>query len=159
MIEHDTWVRISRLLTELIEWFAARMLRLLADKWEGEAADAVVVAVLRYLDDARLLCAATASIDPDAAHPPDMPVPRVPLGQSPSSAGSRYLASVLDAGEPPPAEPPPDGAPGMGAMYPPAARGRGDDDAEHATAGYLVTADHCNGLIGNLPRVAPPVIQ
>ena len=94
MIEHDPWAQISRLLTDLIELFAARMLRLLAEKWEGDTADAVVIAVLRYLDDARLLCAATASIDPDATDPPDLPVPRTPVRGSTASVGGGTLSRV-----------------------------------------------------------------
>ncbi|NKS24617.1 hypothetical protein GS505_01825 [Rhodococcus hoagii] len=44
--------------------------------------------------------------------------------------------------------------PGAGA----GARGRGDDDAEHRTPGYLVNVDNGSELIGNLPLAAPPVI-
>ena len=39
-----------------------------------------------------------------------------------------------------------------------AGRGQGDQDKEHKTAGYLVTLDNGNELIGKLPPVAPPVI-
>ncbi len=49
------------------------------------------------------------------------------------------------------------GTPGMGML--PAARGAGrDDESEHSTPGYLVTADNGTELVGNLPRVAPPVL-
>lgn len=46
-----------------------------------------------------------------------------------------------------------------GGMIPGAgARGRGDDDNEHKTPGYLVNVDNGSDLIGNLPLAAPPVI-
>lgn len=51
------------------------------------------------------------------------------------------------------------GGAATGGMMPGAgARGRGDDDAEHKTPGYLVNVDNGSELIGNLPLAAPPVI-
>lgn len=51
------------------------------------------------------------------------------------------------------------GGAATGGMMPGAgARGRGDDDAEHRTPGYLVNVDNGSELIGNLPLAAPPVI-
>ncbi|WP_430331841.1 hypothetical protein [Rhodococcus sp. ACT016] len=51
------------------------------------------------------------------------------------------------------------GAPGGSGMMPGAgARGRGEDDDEHKTPGYLVNVDNGNELIGKLPLAAPPVI-
>ncbi|WP_433611683.1 hypothetical protein [Prescottella agglutinans] len=51
------------------------------------------------------------------------------------------------------------GAPGGSGMMPGAgARGRGEDDNEHKTPGYLVNVDNGNELIGKLPLAAPPVI-
>lgn len=50
------------------------------------------------------------------------------------------------------------GAAGGGMMPGAGARGRGDDDAEHKTPGYLVNVDNGSELIGNLPLAAPPVI-
>ncbi|MDH6680604.1 hypothetical protein M2284_004833 [Rhodococcus sp. LBL1] len=51
------------------------------------------------------------------------------------------------------------GAPGGTGMMPGAgARGRGEDDNEHKTPGYLVNVDNGNELIGKLPLAAPPVI-
>jgi len=53
------------------------------------------------------------------------------------------------------------GAPGGTGMMPGAgagARGRGEDDSEHKTPGYLVNVDNGNELIGKLPLAAPPVI-
>ncbi|MBY6539943.1 hypothetical protein HQ325_14790 [Rhodococcus sp. BP-349] len=46
---------------------------------------------------------------------------------------------------------------GPGAMMP-GSRAGGDQDGEHTTAGYLVTADNGDRLVGELPLVAPPVI-
>ncbi|NKS22315.1 hypothetical protein GS467_14020 [Rhodococcus hoagii] len=51
------------------------------------------------------------------------------------------------------------GGAATGGMMPGAgARGRGDDDAENKTPGYLVNVDNGSELIGNLPLAAPPVI-
>ncbi|BDC71903.1 WXG100 family type VII secretion target [Prescottella equi] len=50
------------------------------------------------------------------------------------------------------------GAVGGGMMPGAGARGRGEDDAEHKTPGYLVNVDNGSELIGNLPLAAPPVI-
>ncbi|MFC7451232.1 PPE domain-containing protein [Rhodococcus daqingensis] len=50
------------------------------------------------------------------------------------------------------------GAPGMGAMAPGGARGGGDEDTEHRTPGYLVSVQNGSELIGDLPKVAPPVL-
>ncbi|NKS79379.1 hypothetical protein GS539_28620 [Rhodococcus hoagii] len=50
------------------------------------------------------------------------------------------------------------GAAGGGMMPGAGARGRGEDDAEHKTPGYLVNVDNGSELIGNLPLAAPPVI-
>ncbi|RVW02684.1 PPE domain-containing protein [Rhodococcus xishaensis] len=50
-------------------------------------------------------------------------------------------------------------APGAAGMVPGAgARGRGEDDNEHKTPGYLVDVDNGNELIGRLPLAAPPVL-
>lgn len=49
------------------------------------------------------------------------------------------------------------GAPG-GGMAPGAGKGKGDDDKEHKTPSYLVSVDNGNELIGELPKVAPPVL-
>ncbi|MBY6706110.1 hypothetical protein HQ308_04765 [Rhodococcus sp. BP-241] len=46
---------------------------------------------------------------------------------------------------------------GPGAMMP-GSRAGGDQDGDHTTAGYLVTADNGDRLVGELPLVAPPVI-
>ena len=46
---------------------------------------------------------------------------------------------------------------GPGGMMP-GSRAGGDQDSEHRTAGYLVTADNGDDLVGELPLVAPPVI-
>ncbi|WP_157108345.1 hypothetical protein [Aldersonia kunmingensis] len=40
----------------------------------------------------------------------------------------------------------------------PGARGKGEDDKEHKSPGYLVTLENGNELIGQLPLTAPPVI-
>jgi hypothetical protein len=40
----------------------------------------------------------------------------------------------------------------------PGSRAGGDQDGDHTTAGYLVTADNGDRLVGELPLVAPPVI-
>ncbi|WP_164877598.1 hypothetical protein [Prescottella agglutinans] len=72
-------------------------------------------------------------------------------GASPSAAaGGTGGASA--AGRP--------GAAGGTGMMPGAggARGRGEDDSEHKTPGYLVNVDNGNELIGKLPLAAPPVI-
>ncbi|WP_275074014.1 PPE domain-containing protein [Prescottella equi] len=51
------------------------------------------------------------------------------------------------------------GGAATGGMMPGAgARGRGEDDAEHKTPGYLVNVDNGSELIGDLPLAAPPVI-
>lgn len=51
------------------------------------------------------------------------------------------------------------GAPGMGmGGMAPGARGKGDDDGEHKTPSYLINIDNGNELIGDMPKVAPPVI-
>lgn len=50
------------------------------------------------------------------------------------------------------------GAAGGGMMPGAGARGRGEDDTEHKTPGYLVNVDNGSELIGNLPLAAPPVI-
>ncbi|WP_165497177.1 PPE domain-containing protein [Rhodococcus sp. ABRD24] len=51
------------------------------------------------------------------------------------------------------------GTAAVGGMAPgAAARGRGDDDQEHKTPGYLMNVDNGNELIGKLPLAAPPVI-
>lgn len=50
-------------------------------------------------------------------------------------------------------------APGAAGMVPGAgARGRGDDDNQHKTPGYLVNVDNGSELVGRLPLAAPPVI-
>ena len=46
----------------------------------------------------------------------------------------------------------------MGGIAPHGARGKGEDDKEHKTAAYLVNVENANELIGDMPRVAPPVI-
>ncbi|WP_187776285.1 hypothetical protein [Antrihabitans cavernicola] len=51
------------------------------------------------------------------------------------------------------------GAGGMGGMFPPGGRGKGDEDGEHKTPSYLITLENGNNLIGDLPKVAPPVIE
>lgn len=50
------------------------------------------------------------------------------------------------------------GAAGAGMMPGAGARGRGDDESEHKTPGYLVNVDNGSELIGKLPLAAPPVI-
>lgn len=51
------------------------------------------------------------------------------------------------------------GAPGAhGGMAPGGVAGRREEDKEHRTAEYLVNEEHLNELIGDLGRVAPPVI-
>ncbi|TQF65593.1 hypothetical protein FK531_21075 [Rhodococcus spelaei] len=50
------------------------------------------------------------------------------------------------------------GAAGMGGMGHAGTRAAGEDDEEHRTPGYLVNVDNGNELIGDLPRVAPPVL-
>ncbi len=49
------------------------------------------------------------------------------------------------------------GAPG-GGMAPGAGKGKGDEDKEHKTPSYLISVDNGNELIGELPKVAPPVL-
>jgi hypothetical protein len=36
--------------------------------------------------------------------------------------------------------------------------GRGEEDGEHRSASYLVNADNGNEIVGDLGKVAPPVI-
>ncbi|MCX5042275.1 hypothetical protein OG921_03590 [Aldersonia sp. NBC_00410] len=51
------------------------------------------------------------------------------------------------------------GAAGMGGMAGGhGARGKGDEDKEHRSPGYLVTVDNGKELIGEMPKIAPPVI-
>ncbi|CAM3064457.1 PPE domain-containing protein [Prescottella defluvii] len=50
------------------------------------------------------------------------------------------------------------GMAGAGMMPGAGARGRGEDESEHKTPGYLVNVDNGSELIGNLPLAAPPVI-
>lgn len=45
---------------------------------------------------------------------------------------------------------------GMGGMG--AGRGKGADDYEHDTPSYLITQEHGSEIVGELPRVSPPVI-
>lgn len=74
------------------------------------------------------------------------PTPGAP-GTAPTPAGS--------PGAPAPGR---HGAPGMGGMHPPGARGRGEDDDEHKIPSYLVNVHNGNALIGKIDKVAPPVI-
>ncbi|MGW0177335.1 hypothetical protein ACWDUM_26235 [Rhodococcus sp. NPDC003322] len=73
----------------------------------------------------------------------------VPGGPAAAGSAAAPAAAAGAAGRP--------GMPGAG-MMPAGARGRGDDDTEHATPGYLVNVDNGNDLVGNLPLVAPPVL-
>ncbi|MGW5075770.1 hypothetical protein [Rhodococcus sp. NPDC004095] len=73
----------------------------------------------------------------------------VPGGPAVAGSAATPAAATGAAGRP--------GMPGAG-MMPAGARGRGDDDTEHATPGYLVNVDNGNDLVGNLPLVAPPVL-
>ncbi|GAB2661060.1 hypothetical protein GCM10027068_46400 [Prescottella soli] len=72
-------------------------------------------------------------------------------GAAATGAGGATGGAAAAAGRP--------GAPGGSGMMPGAgARGRGEDDNEHKTPGYLVNVDNGNELIGKLPLAAPPVI-
>ncbi|MFD4468357.1 hypothetical protein ACFWPA_08700 [Rhodococcus sp. NPDC058505] len=79
-------------------------------------------------------------------------IPGGAVGTTAGAAGGGGGAAGAGAGAP--------GRPGMpgAGMIPAAARGRGEDDTEHATPGYLVTVDNGNDLVGSLPLVAPPVL-
>ncbi|MCX5043403.1 PPE family protein [Aldersonia sp. NBC_00410] len=71
-------------------------------------------------------------------------------GVAGAGAGGNAASGVAAAGRP--------GAPGMGGMAPHGSRGRGETDTEHKTPDYLVNVDNANDLIGEMPKVAPPVI-
>ncbi|MFD4368455.1 hypothetical protein [Rhodococcus sp. NPDC058521] len=74
--------------------------------------------------------------------------PQKPGAVSPGQASGARAAGGAGAGRM-----------GMGgAMMPPGARGKGDDDTEHKTPDYLVNVQNGNELIGDLPRGAPPVL-
>ncbi|WP_378733832.1 hypothetical protein [Nocardia brasiliensis] len=65
------------------------------------------------------------------------------------------------ASAPPAATPGRPGAPGMAGypgMFAPGIRGRGEDDDEHKTPGYLRTEEHAKELLGEVERTVPPVI-
>ncbi|RVW05978.1 PPE domain-containing protein [Rhodococcus spongiicola] len=74
-------------------------------------------------------------------------------GANPAAAGATAGTAGTGSASARPA------APGAAGMVPGAgARGRGDDDNEHKTPGYLVDVDNGNELIGQLPLAAPPVL-
>ncbi|MFD4182878.1 WXG100 family type VII secretion target [Rhodococcus sp. NPDC058514] len=75
--------------------------------------------------------------------------PGTGVGGAPA-AGASGAGAGAAAGRP--------GAPGMGAMAPGGARSGGDDDTEHKTPGYLISVQNGSELIGDLPKVAPPVL-
>ncbi|MFE3289432.1 hypothetical protein [Rhodococcus sp. NPDC059234] len=72
------------------------------------------------------------------------------IAGSPASAGSGASTGTAAAGKA--------GAPGAGMMPGAGARGRGDEDTEHKTPGYLINVDNGNEIVGTLPKVAPPVL-
>ncbi|TQF65770.1 hypothetical protein FK531_20285 [Rhodococcus spelaei] len=72
------------------------------------------------------------------------------ISGAPASAGTGASIGAAAAGKP--------GAPGAGMMPGAGARGRGDEDTEHKTPGYLINVDNGNEIVGSLPKVAPPVL-
>ncbi|GAA5088761.1 PPE domain-containing protein [Nocardia iowensis] len=71
-------------------------------------------------------------------------------GTAPGAASAQPAATPVRTGAP--------GMAGYPGMFAPGIRGRGEDDDEHKTPGYLRTEEHAKELLGEVERTVPPVI-